>query len=181
MINLTPTQLRLAADLKEKIAGLETQLAGIIYAGGKTHTPVQASKPAKRKMSPAHIAKIKAAQKLRWAKHNAAKAKTGPKAVVAAKPVAAKPLKKGGMSAEGKARIVAAQKARWAKIHAEKGAKTAAKPVVKAEVKIAPKPVAAPKPIAKPAKKKISAEGIARIKAAQKARWAKVKAAEVKK
>ena len=182
LLNLTSSQLRLAADLKEKVTKLQSQLAGIIYVGGKTLTPVHATKPAKRKMSPAHIAKIRAAQKLRWAKHNAAKAKTAPpKTVVAAKSSSAKPVKKGGMSAEGKARIVAAQKARWAKIHAEKGAKTAAKPVVKAEVKIAAKPVAAPKPIAKPAKKKISAEGIARIKAAQKARWAKVKAAEVKK
>jgi hypothetical protein len=33
---------------------------------------------AKRTMSPAHIAKIRAAQKLRWAKFNAAKAKTAP-------------------------------------------------------------------------------------------------------
>jgi hypothetical protein len=62
-------------------------------------------------------------------------------------------VKKGGMSAAGKARIVVAQKLRWAKINAAKG-KLVAKPVVNASVK--------------PAKKKISAEGIARIKAAQK-------------
>jgi hypothetical protein len=154
---LSPSQLRQAADLQEQIAGLQTQLAGIIYVGGKTHIPVQAAKPAKKKggMSAAGRAKVAAAQKARWAK------------IKAAKSVAAKPVKKGGMSAAGRARIVAAQKARWAKI---KGAKTAAS-----------KPAAKPSPVTKPAKKKISPEGIARIKAAQKARWAKIKAAAGKK
>jgi hypothetical protein len=156
--HLTPTQLRKAADLQEQIAKLQDQLAGIISVGGKTHTPAEAAKPAKRKMSPAHIAKIRAAQKLRWAKVNAAKVK----------PVAAKAPKKGGMSAAGRANIAAAAKARWAKVNA---AKSVAAP------KLAEKPVVAEKPAvkttsSKPAKRKISPEGIARIKAAQKARWA---------
>jgi hypothetical protein len=60
-------------------------------------------------MSPEHKAKIRAAQALRWAKHNAAKAKAAPKAA-----------KKGGMSAAGRARIAAAQKLRWAKVKAGK-------------------------------------------------------------
>ena len=161
MFNLTPSQLRQAADLKEEIAGLETQLEQL--QGTKpAPSSIAVSKPVKRKMSAAHKAKIKAAQKLRWAKHNAAKAKT-----------AVKPVKKGGMSAEGRARIVAAQKARWAKIKAAKASTPASKTVSAAKVtKAAPvKPAAS-----KPAKKKISAEGIARIKAAQKARWAKIRA-----
>jgi len=102
---VTAAQLRQAAGLKDRIAGLEKQLTAILGAS----TAPKSAKPGKRKMSPAHIAKIRAAQKLRWAKFHAAQART-----------AAKPAKKGGMSAAGKARIAAAQKARWAKIKAAK-------------------------------------------------------------
>jgi len=124
MINLTSSQLRQAADLKEKIAALETELAALL--GGEAPAPVEAqapveavdapevfvpATPGKRTMSPAHKAKIRAAQELRWAKHNAAKPLP-----------AAKPAKKGGMSAAGKARIAAAQKLRWAKVKAGKKA-----------------------------------------------------------
>ena len=123
MINLSSSQLRQAADLKEQIAALETELAAIF--GGKTSAPVEApapieaeepAKPGKRTMSPAHKAALRAAQALRWAKHNAAKGQP-----------AAKPVKKGGMSAAGKARIAAAQKARWAKVKAGKTADAPAK------------------------------------------------------
>jgi hypothetical protein len=75
--NLSVQQLRQAADLKEKIEGLEKQLSQVF--GSSAH--------------PAAAAKA-----------DAAKA----------------PKKKGGMSAAGKARIAAAQKARWAKIKAAK-------------------------------------------------------------
>jgi hypothetical protein len=159
--NLTPTQLREAADLLEKIAQLQNQLE---HLHGSEAAPVAGppTKPAKRKMTAAHIAKIRAAQKLRWAKVRAAKP------VAASKP-AAIPVKKGPktMSAEARAKIAAAQKARWAKVHAAKG-----KPTTKPEV------AAKAAPVSKPAKKTISAEGIARIRAAQKARWAKIKAAK---
>src|SRR5580692_12094873 len=81
MINLSSSQLRQAADLKDKIAALETELAGLIEGinGATTPAPVQASgpaeraKPGKRTMSPAHKAALRAAQALRWAKYNAAK------------------------------------------------------------------------------------------------------------
>ena len=170
IIELTPAQLRQAADLQEQIAKFKNQLEQL---QGTQAAPV-VSKPAKRKMSPAHIAKIRAAQKLRWAKVNAAKAK----------PVVAQlPKKRGGMSAEGKARIVAAQKARWAKIKAAKvipAAKVAVKPVAvvaaKPVTKVAAKPIA--KPEVKPAKKRtMSAAAKAKIAVAAKARWAKAKAA----
>ena len=122
MINLSSSQLRQAADLKEKVTALENELAALF--GGNAQAPVEApapieavqapepvepAKPGKRKFSAAHIAKIKAAQKARWAKHNAAKEQP-----------AAKPAKKGGMSAAGRARIAAAQKLRWAKAKAGK-------------------------------------------------------------
>ena len=102
---------------------------------------------------------------------------SAPKAVVA-KVVAAKapaPKKKGGMSAAGKARIVAAQKARWAKIKAAK----AAVPAIKAA---APAAKAAKPAVKAPAKKKfvMSAAAKAKISAAAKARWAKIKAAKKK-
>ena len=75
------------------------------------------------------------------------------------------------MSAAGRAAIVAAQKARWAKIKAAK-----ASPVVKL---VAKAPVADSNPAIKAAaKRKISPEGIARIVAATKARWARINAAK---
>jgi hypothetical protein len=159
--NLTPKQLRTAADLQEKIAKLQSELAGIFGLETKAAPAPKAAKPAKRTMSPAHIAKIKAAQKLRWAKFNAAKAKSAP--VKAAVKASAKPAKKkGGMSAAGRARIVAAQKARWAKI---KGAKPV---TVKTAVK----------PAAKAVKRVISPEARAKMAAAAKAMWAAKKAAK---
>ena len=102
--NLTPSQLRQAADLIEKIAVLEKQLAQL---QGTKVAPV-AAKPAKRGgMSAAGKARISAAAKLRWAKIKAAKAKTAPKAVKPAK-------KKFVMSAAAKAKLSALMKARWA-------------------------------------------------------------------
>ena len=167
---LTPKQLRQAADLKEKIAVLEKQLATICDPGCAIPAPftVTKAKPVKRKLSASHLAKIRAAQKLRWSKVKAAKAKTAP--VKAAVKTAPKPVKKGGMSAAGRARIVAAQKARWAKI---KAAKTAPKaPVKPAAVK------AAVKPATKAVKRVISPEARAKMAAAAKAMWAAKRAAK---
>jgi capsular polysaccharide biosynthesis protein len=125
MINLSSSQLRQAADLKEKIEALNTELAALIGgtapatpapveapAAVEASAPVEAeepAKPAKRTMSPAHKAAIQAAQALRWAKVKVGKSEP-----------AEKSAKKGGMSAEGRARIIAAQKARWAKYNAAK-------------------------------------------------------------
>ena len=109
MINLTPQQLRLAADLQEKIAALNQELALILTSGKAIPAPIKAVKQAKRTISPAHIAKIRAAQKRRWAKVKAAQG-----TVPAAKPAKRK------ISPEGIARIKAAQKARWAAIKAGK-------------------------------------------------------------
>jgi len=106
IFDLSAKQLKQAADIKEKIAELESELSALLNS--------TAPEPAKR----------------------------GPK--------------KNGMSAAGRARIVAAQKARWAKVKADKG----------------------PDKAVKTAKRKMSAAGRAAIIAAQKARWAKVKAAD---
>jgi len=108
--NLTPSQLRRAAELKEKIDVLELELAGLLGS-----TPVSALPgfaPAKKsKFGPAAIARIRAGQKARWAKY---KATLG--ASASEKPA----RKKRKMSPEGLARIRAAQKARWAKVKAAK-------------------------------------------------------------
>ena len=135
LINLSAHQLRQAANLKEQIEALSKELGAILGATGISATP----KPAKRKISAAHIAKIRAAQKLRWAKVRAAK----PVAKAVVKPA----KKKGAISAEGIARIKAAQKARWAAINAAK-AKAAPKAVV-----VAVKPVPVAKPVVKAAVK----------------------------
>ena len=107
MINLTPKQLRQAANLKEKIVALEKELNQLF---GSTAKPVASPAPKKRrKMSAAGRAKIAAAAKARWAK-------------VKGQKTAAKPVKKARrkMSAVARAKISAAAKARWAKYRAGK-------------------------------------------------------------
>jgi hypothetical protein len=97
LFNLTSSQLKRAASLKDQITKLEAKLASIL---GSAVTPIKTSK--KGGMSAAGRAKVAAAQKARWAK---AKKKAAPKA-------------KSKMSAAGRARIAAAAKARWAKVKA---------------------------------------------------------------
>jgi hypothetical protein len=147
---LSVSDLRKAANIKERIEALEKELNHLIGTASQVGSAPAASVPRKKGgMSAAGKARIVAAQKARWAKVKAAKA--------AGSPVA--PRKKGGMSPEGKARIVAAQKARWAKV---KAAKATAKPVAPAPKK----------------KFTMSAAAKAKISAAAKARWAKAKAAK---
>ena len=112
IINVTPGQLRKAADIKERIDILQSELNEIL--GREVPTPAAITgKPKKRQMSAAGRAAIGAAARARWAKYNAAKG--GAKAV--------EPFKKARkkISAAGIARIRAAQKARWAAIKAKKG------------------------------------------------------------
>jgi hypothetical protein len=123
--NLTPGQLRQAADIKERIDALQNELNEIL--GSEVPTPAAITeKPKKRQMSAAGRAAIGAAARARWAKYNAAKG--GAKAV--------EPVKKARkkISAAGIARIRAAQKARWAAI---KGTMPAAKPVRKRKLSAA--------------------------------------------
>jgi hypothetical protein len=124
ILNLTSTQLRQAADLKEKIAGLEHQLAQLTQDGqgsAPVKEPTPAKVPGKRGpkkggMSAAGRARIAAAQKARWAKVNAAKAAAQPASM------AKSAGKKRKMSAAGRAAISAAAKARWAAVRAAKKA-----------------------------------------------------------
>jgi hypothetical protein len=107
LIDLTPAQLRKAADLKETLEGLHKQLAAL--SGPGEPTPLKTAKK-KGGMSAAGKARIVAAQKARWAKVKAAKPTSAPKPA----------KKKFTMSASAKAKISAAAKARWAKIRAAK-------------------------------------------------------------
>jgi hypothetical protein len=88
MHHLTPSQLRQAADLNDKVEALGAELAVLFggtapapveapaaVEGTPTPEPVQAeeaAKPGKRAMSLAQKAKIRAVQALRWAKYHAA-------------------------------------------------------------------------------------------------------------
>ena len=139
---LSPTQLRKAADIQERIQSLQSELTEIL--GGEVSTPAQAAEaPKRRKVSAAGKARMRAAQIARWAKIKG----TAPEAEPVQKP-------KRKMSAAGLANI----RAGVAKRMAAKGKAPAAKPIKKA-------------------RKKISAAGLANIRAAQKARWAKAKKA----
>jgi len=100
-MNLSPAQLRRAANLKEQMAKLERELRNILGAPSAA-----ASTKGARKMSASARAKLSAAAKARWAK---IKGKAKP---------AAKPRKK--MSAAAKARLSAKLKAIWAKRKAAK-------------------------------------------------------------
>ena len=64
LTQLTPRQLRQAADLQEKIQLLQQKLADLLGEPANSPEP----RPKKRKISAAGIARIRAAQKLRWAK-----------------------------------------------------------------------------------------------------------------
>jgi len=95
LINLSPAQLRRAANLKEQIARLEKELGSLLGS-----SPAATAARGPKKMSAAAKARISAAAKARWAK---IKGKS-----------TAKPGKK--MSAAAKARLSTLAKARWAKV-----------------------------------------------------------------
>ena len=130
---LSPTQLRKAADIQEKIQSLQEELGQLL--GGETSTPAQTTEePKKRKFSAYTRAKMRRAQEARWAriKGTAPSVKPVKKArrkvsaqglanirAGVAKRMAAqgkavqKPKRK--FSAAGRAALSAAAKARWAK------------------------------------------------------------------
>jgi hypothetical protein len=139
MITITPAQLRKAADIQERIQALQEELGQIL--GGEISTPARTSDaPRKYKFSAAARAKMRAAQKARWAKIKGTTPEAEPpqktkkrkmsaaglaniRAGVAkrmaaqGKTLATKPVKKARkkISAAGLANIRAAVKARWAK------------------------------------------------------------------
>jgi len=71
--DLTPGQLRKAASIKDKIQVLQKKLSKVL--GNQTTKAPTKTKRERRKMSAAGRAAISAAQKVRWAKIQATKAK----------------------------------------------------------------------------------------------------------
>jgi hypothetical protein len=67
MINITPTQLRKAANIQEKILELQDELSNIL--GGEVLAPAQATEAPRKKwkVGPAGRARMRAAQLARWA------------------------------------------------------------------------------------------------------------------
>jgi hypothetical protein len=134
---ISPQQLRKAADIQEKIESLQNELGQLL--GGVVSTPAQATEaPRKYKFSAAARAKMRAAQKARWAK------------IKGTAPIA-KPAQKAKrkMSAQGLANIRAGVAKR----------------------------IAAQGKAVQKSKRKFSAAGRAALSAAAKARWAKAKKA----
>ena len=120
---LTPKQLRRAADLKERIDALEVELKDVLGALAQP-AAVEAEAPKKRKVSAAARAKVRQAQKERWARIRGE----------ASAPVMAEPKakRKKKLSAQGIANI----RAGVAKRMAKEGIKAAA-PVARAQKAVA--------------------------------------------
>jgi hypothetical protein len=102
MTTITAQHFRQAANIKERIDALQKELAQILGGPGE---PGVIEAPKKRKISVAGIARIRAAQKARWARIKG----TTPSAETAKK------LKR-KFTAAGKARLAASATARWAKV-----------------------------------------------------------------
>ena len=104
IITLSPTALRKAADLQERIQSLQKELGQLL--GGEASTPAEPTETPKKKwkFSAAARAKMRASQKARWAKIRGTTASTTPEL---------KPKRK--ISAAGRAAMSASAKARWAK------------------------------------------------------------------
>ena len=102
-------KLNHALKLQAQIETLQQKLDAIL--GGAAPAAKAKKKLGKRTMSPATIAKMRAAQQARWA-HLKASPATKTESAKAA-PIKMAAGKKGGMSPEQKAKIAAAMKARW--------------------------------------------------------------------
>ena len=101
MTHLSASQLRRAADIKDKIETLQNEITRLLGSTDGAAAPHK-----RRTMSAAARAKISAAARARWAKRQAVtsvKAKVKPKRT---------------MSAAGRKRLAQLAKARWAKVKA---------------------------------------------------------------
>ncbi|HEY3931013.1 MAG TPA: hypothetical protein VGM58_01445 [Verrucomicrobiae bacterium] len=107
IIHFSLSQLKRAAQIKEQIEKLQGELLRVASGSVPAKSIGVGVKPVRKKISATGIAKIRAAQKARWAKIKIAKL---------VKPVAKAPVKKKKMSAAAKAKLSALAKARWTKI-----------------------------------------------------------------
>lgn len=99
IINLSASQLRRAAGIKERIEELQAELSNLL---GRAPEASGNGSGRKRHMSAEAIARISAAQKARWAKVRRAAGSSG-----------ASPKRKRRMSAAGRARLAEIARARW--------------------------------------------------------------------
>ena len=118
LLNLSPSQLRKAADLKDRIDELMSELGRVMEGAAGTRTlrangPADNGRTGKRTMSAEGRRRIAEAARARWAKIRAEKGHVQPAATSAAP-------KKRTMSAAARRRIAAAARARWAKVRAGK-------------------------------------------------------------
>jgi hypothetical protein len=128
--NLTPQQLRKAADLKERIDGLQDQLNRLL--GGQLPAPAQVATEApeepangrrkkRKKVSAEARARMAASQRARWA---AKRGEVEEEAVIESEAPAAtepeKPKKKRNISEAGRRAMSLAGKRRWATLRAAK-------------------------------------------------------------
>jgi len=104
-INLSARQLRRAAEIKERIEALQTELNEL--AGAPSAPAGENGSGRKRHMSAEAIARISAAQKARWAKVRREAGTTG-----------AVRTGKRRMSAAGRARLAEIARARWKNVKA---------------------------------------------------------------
>src|ERR1035437_7171207 len=95
---LTPKQLRRAADVKERIDALEKELGQLL--GASAPASAAAAAPKRKKISAAGIARMRAAQRARWAAIKKSQAPANPA-----------PKRKRKISAAGRARLAALARA----------------------------------------------------------------------
>jgi hypothetical protein len=100
--NITPQQLRRAADIQEKILSLKRELTQLLGGPVQSAAAPLAPAPRRRKLSPQAIANIRAGARRRWAKAHGQNEAPEP---------ALKPKRK--RSAAVRARLSALAKARW--------------------------------------------------------------------
>src|SRR5689334_4511824 len=101
MTNLSPQQLRRAADVQERILSLQNELSRLL---GTARTAPAAEAPRRKKLSRKAHANIAAAARRRWAK---LKRKIG-----------GAPKRRRKLSAAARARLSAIARARWQKAKA---------------------------------------------------------------
>jgi hypothetical protein len=112
LLSLTTADLRRAAEIKEQIDQLTSELGSVLDGGARPDQGTSTTRGGARRMSAEGRARIAAAARARWAKVRAGKS-------TATKNVATKGRRK--MSAAARAKIAAAARARWAKVRAAKG------------------------------------------------------------
>jgi hypothetical protein len=101
--SLSPTQLRKAADIQERIQSLQDELIEVLGASAPVETAETETPRKKWKVGAAGRARMRAAQLARWAKIKGTAPSEGPG-----------PKKRRKMSAEGLANIRAGLVKRWA-------------------------------------------------------------------